>query len=85
METSYSCGFSKPSRDMRFGVDTSAFGCPGAGGCFGMADPARQVGFAYITNKMGFRIFDDPRERACREAFYACLPKEHRPVLKKAS
>ena len=50
-----------------------------------MADPARQLSFAYVTNKMGFRIFDDPRERACREAFYACLLKDQQPVLKKAS
>jgi CubicO group peptidase (beta-lactamase class C family) len=85
METAYTCGFSKPSRDMQFGSDSSAFGCPGAGGCFGMADPTRQVSFAYVTNKMGFRIFDDPRERACREALYACLPKDQQPVLKKAS
>jgi CubicO group peptidase (beta-lactamase class C family) len=83
LETNYCFGFSKPSRDMRFGSDATAFGCPGAGGCFGMADPKLQVAFAYVTNKMGFRIFDDPRERACREAFYACLAKQ--PVLKKAS
>jgi CubicO group peptidase (beta-lactamase class C family) len=76
MDTNYAFGFSRPSRDMRFGYDRSAFGCPGAGGCFGMADPVLQVGFAYITNKMGFRIFDDPRERACREAFYRCLASE---------
>ena len=50
-----------------------------------MADPARQIAFAYVTNKMGFRIFDDPRERACRDALYACLPKEQQPLLKKAS
>jgi CubicO group peptidase (beta-lactamase class C family) len=83
MDTNFSLGFSKPSRDMRFGSDASAFGCPGAGGCFGMADPTRQIAFAYVTNKMGFRIFDDPRERACREAFDACLAKQ--PLLKKVS
>jgi CubicO group peptidase (beta-lactamase class C family) len=69
----YSLGFSRPSQAMRFGSDHTAFGCPGAGGCFGMADPKHQLAFAYVTNKMGFHLFDDPRERACREACYASL------------
>jgi CubicO group peptidase (beta-lactamase class C family) len=73
IETNYGFGFSRPSSAMRFGSDASAFGCPGAGGCFGMADPIEQLGFAYITNKMGFHLFDDPRERACREACYTAI------------
>jgi CubicO group peptidase (beta-lactamase class C family) len=73
IDTQYGLGFSRPSKGFRFGVDESAFGCPGAGGSFGMGDPTNQLGFAYLTNKMGFRIFDDPREKAVREACYACL------------
>lgn len=73
IDMNYGFGFSKPSQGMQFGSDASAFGCPGAGGCLGMADPTQQLGFAYITNKMGFRLFDDPRERACRDACYASL------------
>jgi CubicO group peptidase (beta-lactamase class C family) len=73
MDTRYSCGFSRPSRGMPFGSGTTAFGCPGAGGSFGMADPEEQLGFAYVTNKMGFRIFDDVREKAVRDACYQCL------------
>jgi CubicO group peptidase (beta-lactamase class C family) len=73
MDTRYGFGFSRPSQDMRFGADASAFGCPGAGGCFGMADPTNQLGFAYVTSKMGFHLFDDPREKAVRDACYACL------------
>jgi hypothetical protein len=38
-----------------------------------MGDPTAQLGFAYLTNKMGFRIFDDPREKAVRDACYASL------------
>ena len=75
LDTNYGFGFSRPSSAMRFGSDGSAFGCPGAGGGFGMADPSRQIAFAYVTNKMGFYLFDDPRERACREACYASLAK----------
>jgi CubicO group peptidase (beta-lactamase class C family) len=73
IETKYGFGFSRPSSAMRFGSDVSAFGCPGAGGCFGMADPSVKLGFAYVTNKMGFYLFDDPRERACREACFASV------------
>lgn len=73
IDTAYSFGFSRPSFSIRFGSDQRAFGSPGAGGSFGMADPAEQLGYAYLTNKMGYRIFDDPREKAVRDACYACL------------
>jgi len=73
IDTKYSFGFSRPSLAMPFGSGPTAFGCPGAGGCFGMADPEEQLGFAYVTNKMGFRLFDDVREKAVRDACYRCL------------
>jgi CubicO group peptidase (beta-lactamase class C family) len=73
IDTQYGFGFSRPSPDMQFGSGPTAFGCPGAGGCFGMADPDEQLGFAYVTNKMGFRLFDDVREKAVRDACYRCL------------
>jgi CubicO group peptidase (beta-lactamase class C family) len=73
MDTRYGFGFSRPSRGMQFGSGPAAFGCPGAGGCFGMADPDQGLGFAYVTNKMGFRIFDDVREKAIRDACYRSL------------
>jgi CubicO group peptidase (beta-lactamase class C family) len=72
-ETRYGFGFSRPSAGFSFGADGAAFGCPGAGGSFAMADPTEQLGFAYLTNKMGFRLFNDPREQAMRAACYACL------------
>ncbi len=77
IDTQYSFGFSRPTRDMAFGSGPTAFGCPGAGGCFGMADPAEQLGFAYVTNKMGFRLFDDVREKAVRDACYRSLRALH--------
>lgn len=73
-ETRYGFGFSRPSNDLSFGADQTSFGCPGAGGSFGMADPTEQLGIAYITQKMGFRLFDDPREKAVRDACYTSLP-----------
>ena len=72
-DTSYSLGFFKPSPAFRFGTDERSFGTPGAGGSFGFADPTAGVGFAYAPNKMGFHVWDDPREKALREALYACL------------
>lgn len=71
--TYYGFGFSRPSNGFPFGSDHQAFGCPGAGGSFGMADPTRQFSFAYLTGKMSFRIFDDPRERAVRQACKRCI------------
>ncbi|OYP36406.1 serine hydrolase domain-containing protein [Rhodopirellula sp. MGV] len=73
LDVAYGFGFSKPSDGFQFGSDEAAFGCPGAGGCFGMADPSKQLSFAYLTNTMSFRIFDDPRERAIREELYRCI------------
>lgn len=73
LDTRYTMGFSRPSEGLRFGRSPAAFGCPGAGGSFGMADPAIDLGYAYLTNKMGFCLFDDPRERAVREACYECI------------
>jgi CubicO group peptidase (beta-lactamase class C family) len=43
IDTRYSFGFSRPSTAMQFGSGPIAFGCPGAGGCFGMADPEEQL------------------------------------------
>ena len=72
-EMSYSLGFNRPSKALRFGSNEMSFGTIGAGGSFGFADPQAQVGFAYAPNKMGFHIWDDPREKALRDAVYRCL------------
>jgi hypothetical protein len=77
VEMSYSLGFNKPSKAFRFGSSDKSFGTIGAGGSFGFADPDALVGFACAPNKMGFYLWDDPREKALREALYRCL-KQHR-------
>jgi CubicO group peptidase (beta-lactamase class C family) len=76
IDTRYGFGFSRPSHAMQFGSGPKAFGCPGAGGSFGMADPHDGLGFAYVTNTMGFRLFDDQREKAVRDACYRSLRKQ---------
>ena len=73
IDTRYHMGFSRPSRHMPFGASSRAFGCPGAGGTFAMGDPDEGLGLAYVTNQMGFQLFDDPREKAVRDACYESL------------
>jgi CubicO group peptidase (beta-lactamase class C family) len=73
VDTAFSLGFARPHGEFRFGSSERAFGHPGAGGSFGFADPDRDVSFAYVMNRLGFRINDDPRERALRDALYGSL------------
>lgn len=76
VDTSFSLGFLKPFPLARFGRDDNkSFGTPGAGGSFGFADPTSQIGYAYVMNKSGFYIFDDPRELSLRKAVYESLDK----------
>ena len=71
--TAFSLGFARPLGPFRFGTSQRAFGHPGAGGSFAFADPDRDVSFAYVMNRLGFYLNDDPREKALREAVYRAL------------
>jgi CubicO group peptidase (beta-lactamase class C family) len=74
IESVFSLGYVKPFPRFRFGSGADlAFGTPGAGGSFGFADPDVGIGFAYAMNRTGFRLYDDPRELALRDALYRCL------------
>jgi CubicO group peptidase (beta-lactamase class C family) len=73
VDTAFSLGFARPFGDFSFGSSHRAFGHPGAGGSFAFADPDRGVAFAYVMNRLGFRLYDDPREKALRDALYRCL------------
>jgi CubicO group peptidase (beta-lactamase class C family) len=73
VDTAFSLGFARPLGPFRFGSSQRAFGHPGAGGSFAFADPERQVSFAYVMNRLGFHLNDDPREHALRRALYRCL------------
>lgn len=71
VDTRYSYGYIKPFPAFRFGSSADrAFGSMGLGGSFGFADPDTGVGFAYAMNRTGFRLWDDPREQALRDALY---------------
>jgi CubicO group peptidase (beta-lactamase class C family) len=68
----FSLGFMKSTRALPFG-SPAAFGSPGAGGALGFADPAQEIGYAYVTNRMGTRLAGDPRDVALREALRSAI------------
>lgn len=70
---------SAPGRFSAFGADSRAFGTPGAGGSFAFCDPAAELAFAYVMNRCGSYIVDDPREFALRVKTYECA---HRARLR---
>lgn len=42
---------------------------PGADG------PDARLGYAYVMNKTGFHLLDDPREKALRDAIYRAIAR----------
>jgi CubicO group peptidase (beta-lactamase class C family) len=68
-----SLGFLRPGPQLDWGSSRRAFGTPGAGGSFGFADPDARLGFAYVMNNMDFYMFDDPREKALRDAVHRSI------------
>lgn len=69
----FSLGFAKPSEYQNFGINYRSYGSFGAGGSGGFGDPEKKVAFAYVMNKMGTHIANDPREFALRNATYDCI------------
>lgn len=59
--------------DCRYGRGARAFGHPGAGGCVGFADPDYQVGFGYVTHRMGQSVLIDERAVRLIDATYQLL------------
>jgi CubicO group peptidase (beta-lactamase class C family) len=73
VDTAFSLGFARPLNRFRFGSSEHAFGHPGAGGSFAFLDPDRDLAFAYVMNRLGFYLNDDPGEKALRDALYRSL------------
>ena len=71
----YSLGLEKKGADFDFDGSSEAFGTFALGGSYAFANPARGTAYAYVTNKLGFYKWDDPREKAVRDAFLGCVAK----------
>lgn len=72
----FSHGFmlSQPDRaDCRYGRGLRAFGHPGAGGCLGFGDADYQLGFGYVTSRMGQGLLIDERAVKLIDAAYSIL------------
>ncbi len=63
--------------DCRYGRGARAFGHPGAGGCVAFADPDFQLGFGYVTHRMGQGLLIDERAMKLIDAAYAILEQHH--------
>ena len=70
---SLSLGYLRPGPELIFGSSERAFGTPGAGGSFAYADPDARLGYAYVMNNLNYYFFDDPREKALRDAVHASI------------
>ena len=75
MDSLYGLGFIKPPPASTWGTSSRAYGMPGAGGSFAFADPDRRIGFAYVMNRMGYFMSDDPREKSLRDATYRAVAR----------
>lgn len=75
-EAKFSLGFMKPCEAWPFPRGT-AYGHPGAGGSIGFADPENEIGYGYVTNRMGVSLTGDARDLALRKALYSCKPLTH--------
>ena len=69
-DTAFSLGACKPWPGFEFG-SPQAFGTPGAGGSMASPTHSCRMGFCYAMNRMGFHLWDDPREVALRHAAQA--------------
>jgi len=68
----FSLGFMKSTPRWPFGGPRS-FGAPGAGGALGFVDPQVDVGYAYVTSRMGTALTGDARDLALRNALYSAI------------
>jgi CubicO group peptidase (beta-lactamase class C family) len=74
LPTRFGLGFSLPPEGAGFGSSGStAFGCPGAGGSIGFADPSAHIGFGYTMNQMQPGMPPDSRALRMIDALYASL------------
>ena len=73
-DVAFACGFLKAgaAQDLAFG-GPQGFGHPGAGGSVGFGDPEMEVGFGYVTSRMGQSLFMDQRAVGLKDCLYRLL------------
>ena len=69
----FGLGFGLSGPEGHFGPNPAAFGHDGFGGSAVGADPEAGVAFAYVMNRMGMDLVDDPRKMALIDAVYRSL------------
>jgi CubicO group peptidase (beta-lactamase class C family) len=73
MPVEFGLGFGLSGPERHFGPNPAAFGHDGFGGSAVGADPEAGVAFAYVMNRMGMNLVDDPRKMALINAVYRSL------------
>ena len=69
----FGLGFGLSGPEGHYGPNPAAFGHDGFGGSAVGADPEAGVAIAYVMNRMGMNLVDDPRKMTLIDAVYRCL------------
>ncbi len=69
----FGLGWGISGDDHHFGPNPAAFGHDGFGGSAVGGDPEAGVAFAYVMNRMGMNLVDDPRKMAIIDGVYKSL------------
>jgi CubicO group peptidase (beta-lactamase class C family) len=69
----FSLGFGLSGPEHHFGPNEAAFGHDGFGGSAVCADPRTGIACAYVMNRMGMQLVDDPRKMAVLDGVYLSL------------
>ena len=69
----FGLGYGLSGPEHHYGPNPAAFGHDGFGGSAVGADPEAGVAFAYVMNRMGMNLVDDPRKMAVIDGVYQSL------------
>jgi len=69
----FGLGYGLSGAEGHFGPNPQAFGHDGFGGSAVGVDPEAGLAFAYVMNRMGMNLVDDPRKMAIIDGVYRSL------------
>ena len=69
----FGLGYGLSGAEHHYGPNPAAFGHDGFGGSAVGADPEAGLAFAYVMNRMGMNLVDDPRKMAVIDGVYLSL------------